>query len=618
MKDIDTESAEIQEILAAVERGEAVRRALPDGGVLQLERGLPFLLVYRRPPGVEDAGTARLLAGEASYLIASEADGDVGRLVGALAQAGSRAHGAFLVIEIWAAADPHTRRFTVHAPEGPAPETVEALAEALPELDELAHGVDVVVRTGDVRHPPGLPPLITIREGWASEVLILGLEVPPIHRDATTGNLYPRFLRLLRQALSRALRQTVYAFLRVQTTTPITNPLALGTRSVPDALWEIDRELCRIQRGFDLLLLTSPANEPEARERFRDSGYSENPSFHYRLLPIDPDLLKRRLYDIAIEAVDDPALAHLFEDKRHELDTQLTMLRERGTPAFRYSSYRLYGTVSERLQEVAQEILRTVDGSGEGRDERVDAMTFRDAAEEELAFYRARHPALSTEIQLRTDVAGLMVSRGDLLIGHRLRLKPERVSPLLHHEVGTHVLTYVNGRAQPMELLSLGLADYDELQEGLAVLAEYLVGGLDRSRMRLLAARVLAARSVEQGCDFVETFRMLTQEHGYSRSGAWDIAVRTHTCGGYTRDMIYLRGLLDLLEYLRTGGDLRQLYIGKIAQKHVRLIDELRQRGVLKQPPLLPRFLDDEAANERLRTVESGITLTEMICPEPG
>src|SRR5690606_5401676 len=146
----------------------------------------------------------------------------------------------------------------------------------------------------------------------------------------------------------------------------------------------------------------------------------------------------------------------------------------------------------------------------------VDARAFRDRAIAELDHYRTRYPSLATTAEIRPDVSGLMVSRGNLLIGQDLRLDPNRVTPLLHHEVGTHVLTYVNGSAQPVEQLSLGLAGYDELQEGLAVLAEYLAGGLDRTRMRLLAARVIAARSVEDGASFVDTFRLLCDEHGYT------------------------------------------------------------------------------------------------------
>ncbi|MCH5599357.1 flavohemoglobin expression-modulating QEGLA motif protein [Niabella ginsengisoli] len=60
---------------------------------------------------------------------------------------------------------------------------------------------------------------------------------------------------------------------------------------------------------------------------------------------------------------------------------------------------------------------------------------------------------------------------------------------MLQHEIGTHVVTYYNGKAQPLELFSIGVPGYEELQEGLAVLAEYLNDGLTNSRMRTLAAR---------------------------------------------------------------------------------------------------------------------------------
>ena len=33
---------------------------------------------------------------------------------------------------------------------------------------------------------------------------------------------------------------------------------------------------------------------------------------------------------------------------------------------------------------------------------------------------------------------------------------------LIHHEVGTHLVTQVNGMAQPVKVLGTGLAGYDE------------------------------------------------------------------------------------------------------------------------------------------------------------
>ena len=45
-------------------------------------------------------------------------------------------------------------------------------------------------------------------------------------------------------------------------------------------------------------------------------------------------------------------------------------------------------------------------------------------------------------------------------------------------------------------------AGSDELQEGLAVLSEYLVGGLSPPRFRLLAGRVIAAQMLIKGSSF--------------------------------------------------------------------------------------------------------------------
>jgi uncharacterized protein (TIGR02421 family) len=604
----------VEEILEKVEQQQRVHHSLSHGGFLRLDRGLPFLVVYRDPPGRDDAGTARLISAEAACLIAtSEEVQEAEALVRMLARAGSAAYGAFLVLEVWSAPDPNDLGFVVYAPDGPAPETSARLCEALQPLRELAPGLEVRLEQGESRGPPDLPQLLSIEESWQGEVLLLGLQLPPIYRDRETGELYPRFLRRMRRALSDALRRAIYEFVRVQTSSKVETYLALGTRSLPDQVWEIDRALLAVERTFDLLLLTSPVNTDAAWEAFQASGYGRNPVFHYRLLPLDPDLLKRSLFQIPVEQIDDPALADLFDDKRQELDTELTMLRERDTPNFRYGSQRLYGTVSDELRRLAEDLLRTIELPRRGDGPAVDAASFREVALAELDHYRRQYPGLDREVQIRRDLVGLMVSSGNLLIGADLQLDPTRVLPLLHHEVGTHVLTYVNGSAQPLDMLSLGLAGYDELQEGLAVLAEYLADGLTPLRMRLLAARVLAAHAVEQGAEFVDTFRMLRQDHGYSASGAWHIALRVHACGGFTRDFIYLRGLVELLEYLREGGELERLYLGKMAQKHIPIVEELRHRGVLRQPPLTPRLLQDPSARERLDAVRRGLPLTQLI-----
>jgi hypothetical protein len=93
--------------------------------------------------------------------------------------------------------------------------------------------------------------------------------------------------------------------------------------------------------------------------------------------------------------------------------------------------------------------------------------------------------------QLRDDVPGVMVSNGHLLVPQDVGMLESRVKATLSHEVGTHIVTYYNGCDQPFRQLYVGMANYEPLQEGLAVLGEYLVGGLSHQRLRLLAGRVV-------------------------------------------------------------------------------------------------------------------------------
>ena len=206
-----------------------------------------------------------------------------------------------------------------------------------------------------------------------------------------------------------------------------------------------------------------------------------------------------------------------------------------------------------------------------------------------------------------------MVSKGSMLVGQDSKIPLSRVDALLQHEVGTHVLTYYNGKAQPLRQLYSGLAGYEALQEGLAVLAEYLVGGLSRPRLRLLAARVLAARLMIDGATFVDCFRKLNRESGLAQHTAYTVTMRVFRAGGLSKDAIYLRGLNQLLEYLNDGGSLKPLFVGKIAADHVPVIEELMWRRVLCEAPLTPRYMDRPETGERLERVRRYESVLDLV-----
>ncbi len=374
---------------------------------------------------------------------------------------------------------------------------------------------------------------------------------------------------------------------------------------------DIDASLTEIERRVDLLLNVTPVNAAEAWADFERSDFGVAPTLRLRPLEFEPDLVRRDLYALTVEDVADPALHALFTAKRDEIARQITALEDRDTTRFVYGSLQLYGDVGQPLVSAAQELLEIIPEQVPST-RAVTAGAFAEAARAEFDRYRAVYPDFPSNVDVRDDVSELMVSFGRLLIPEAATIRADRVEALLHHEVGTHVVTYQNGARQPLTLLKIGLPGYDETQEGLAVLAEYLTGGLDPRRLRVLAARVVAIADMLDGAEFLEIVESLRAEHRIPTRTAWSIAVRVVVGGGSVKDAIYLRGITRLLEHLAEGSNLDALFVGKLALDHIPLIQDLLDRGVLNEPWIRPRWLDVPGARERLDRLREGASVTDL------
>lgn len=604
----------IKKITRSLKRGSQVHRRLPQGGLVYIDRPLPFLVLFRHPAGQPDHPTADFLKANASYIIShQERTEELRPLVQSIAKTMADTFGAFMVLELIAADAPDAPLFQVLGPQQQLPTTIDALVSELKNIK--LSGIQTSVATASnaqlLQEPNCLMPEEELKK---YSILMLGLQLKPIYKNTTTGRIYPLLLRTLREKLANAIKKAVFDFVKVQTTHRPVHFQALGRQSVNRIVWRIDKQLTGISDLFRFLLLVTPVNNREAWEEFRKAKYSKTPTFHYRLMPVDADQLKRKLYNISIEKVDDPTLGFLFRDKRHELDKMLTMLADRNTPDFLYSSMQLYGTVDDQLLKVAEGILAALpEPDASASPDIMPVPEFVAMAEQEIAFLKEQYPALDSGVDVREDVVGLIVSKGRLNVGTDAKVPRHRAQALIQHEVGTHILTFYNGKAQPLQQLYVGSPGYEELQEGLAVLSEWLVGGLDQDRMRILAARVVAVHHLAQGCSFTDNFWRLKDEYKFDDETAWDITMRVHRGGGLTKDAVYLRGLVHLLSYLKEGNELEPLLIGKIRQDYIPIVQELIYRQVLRPMPLKPRYLLDERLRPKLTQLQQGITVFNLI-----
>lgn len=620
-----------KEVLANLAEDKQVSIELPGGGRLHLERPTPLLCVYRRAAG--DIGTQQLVTAEAAYtVVPTEARSarSALKLLRAVVEQLAKRFGSFLVIELWSTpsaevdAPPVLQNgsgqstlspFEIFAPDNRIPRaTVEALSKSLGR-DVLPYGgTKIALIPFENLAPPSSKPLLRPRDCQEWNCFLVGVALRPLYRNET-GEAIPEVLRSTGRTLHNALEQATFIFARQRKTLHV--PFhAPGRRSVVKSVLDIDRQLADIDRSFDLLLQATPVNAESAWREFQRSRFEKPPEFFYRPLSIDPTLLKRRLYQIPVERIEDPTLAYLFRQKQDELDRQITLLGDVDSPRFLHESLQIYGGVSDWLLEHAREVLDRVPtrSSEESNTDQLNATQFAKRAQEELGYYQQRRADFAAKVSVRDDMyAGLMVSGNQLLIGGRTRIPRRRADALIQHEIGTHLITRYNGHHQPFRQLEVGLAGYDGLQEGLAVLAEYLVGGLSRLRMRILAARVVGTHLMLDGASFIDTFRTLDRNYEFSQRTAYTVAMRLYRGGGLTKDAVYLRGLLQILRYLREGGELEPLFVGKVASAHLPLIFELSLREIIKPPALRPRYLESASAQKKIERLRGGMKVLELI-----
>lgn len=609
---------EIEEFVASTEVT-TLSLKLPGKGLLRVDRLLPFIAFVRVP--VEDPEYfPRLLNSTASYLVwdqaaatqewGEEAEGCLQSVLRSLIRRMQPRFGAFLLLEMWPEPNRETAGVLLRKPDR-ADEMWQTIQVRLPTLG-FAGKLELHYEDPTAKDPWNGP----LPKDWARKYKVhqLGLSLPLLYLSPR-NEYFPSLFRAYRRRLDVILRHIFFAFMHEATPERPSSFHSLGTRSLIKLVWKVDAELAAVANSFSLLLAITPTNVERAFHTFSRNGYQGNPSWEYRPLTVDPALLKGELFRIPIEQVDDPVFYRMFEQKRRQLELKITMLAYRHRPDFLHASLSLYGAIEPELKELALSILAKVDKASPAGNERfLTAEEFAQRARREIRWYRRVDKRFAADVQIVPDMGrAIMCQRGNLLIGAEARVSPQRVEALIQHEVGIHLVTAYNGKCQPLQQLSVGLSDYLPFQEGMAIVAEVAMGGLDRGRLRHLAGRVLAVDCLLQGMSFEETFNHLRSEYDFPLRALFEMVARVYRGGGFTKDSVYLRGLVETLRLIPLQEDFDGVFAGKIGFHHIPLIRELQSRSVLKPAPFRPRFLFLRSARQRVARLRAGASVTELI-----
>jgi|TARA_B110001454_G_scaffold100237_1_gene94665 uncharacterized protein (TIGR02421 family) len=360
----------------------------------------------------------------------------------------------------------------------------------------------------------------------------------------------------------------------------------------------IDSELHALVSKINILDAVKPLNYLQEKETFFANNFSNSPAFTYKTNDVDTFALKRKLYNLPLENIKDEDLYTLYLAVIDSYADKIDQYKSIGTNEFLYDSLRYYGEPSEKDIHNAQFILHLPPNPNDKIGDIVDAqgiINILSAMVEEEKY--------TWEMKLdETMVANALVSGTTVRINSNAKLHETDAHALAHHELGVHLATSLNSSMQPLRILSLGCPLSTMTQEGMAILSEYLSGNLTLQRLKTLALRVIAVKSLIEDKNFRTTFLILKETYNVSDEQAYTITARVYRGGGYTKDYLYLKGFSLILNAYEHEKDFNNLLTGKTSLEFLPLITRLIDKGLINAPHFITPAFKNPVQSDAVNT----------------
>lgn len=362
--------------------------------------------------------------------------------------------------------------------------------------------------------------------------------------------------------------------------------ISLGHDKKTPHFSEIDRIIVSVDKQIKTLYYLRPLNFVYELEKFKDN-FLYNPQFLYRPLNFSPSDLLEKLKRIELFELNDSALGQIYRRKIEEIRKKISLLENRGKEKFQNYSEDLFGFPQKLDIEIALK---------EGRDYLTKTILTEQKFSAEHAALRFEHIfklyGLSYwKVKLKDHLVGNVVAGKDnvLFLNKHAQFSEKRLASLIVHEIETHIFTAENGKRQPYSIFNRGTAYYLQTQEGLAIYNQEMQTQQKSSSPISVLAIYKAASS-----SFTDVYSYLI-DFGVSQERALNIALKvkrglsdTSKPGAFTKDWIYFKGNKEIKEFIQGGGELKRLYIGKIALDDLEIIEQVPG---LMDPIYLPSFI---------------------------
>lgn len=339
----------------------------------------------------------------------------------------------------------------------------------------------------------------------------------------------------------------------------------------PDEYEKIDDFLYSLDTKAKVINYIKPIKIGLEKRKFLENQ-EHIPSLKYKALRFNPNEEIDQLENLKL---DESPLGTLFKDKKEELLLKFSLIQNIGKESFTEISKKLYGYPTDPEINEAKTFLKNIKTQNKESSDLINFDEARKILEDALEGYSLDNWKILAK---KNIISSCSTKKNKMILLKKTalfsRLKLEK---LICHEIETHLLSTENGSLQPFKIFKFGLKDYLKIQEGLAMYNIEKKLHIPFSLNQKIASLIIAMSMPEKSLS--EIIQTLMNEYNLSAKISFGTALKVkrgvgaeNSKGVFTKDYLYYSGYKEIRDFVIKGGDLKDLYIGKVNIKDLELI----------------------------------------------